>query len=333
MAMKKILVTALCGVLVACFAFTAVPSAYAANKAVAKIVKPAKVAIASVTSPSVSKVTVKVKKANRAKGYQYRLSTDKSSKKGVKTVNTTKQTANFTKLVAGKKYFVKVRAYAKSGKKTVYGAWSVVKAVTVKKKAANKSNTSSNTSVKTVATQVATVSVRGFGSFEITLYPEYAPKTVENFVMLANSGFYDGLTFHRMVAGFALQGGDPKGDGSGGSSANIIGEFSENGIANSLASQFQRGVVAMARSGSDYNSASSQFFVTLGTSSNTSTSLNNKYAAFGKVDATGMKVVDRIANACSAVVVGDNGNIPDHENQPIIDSVRVATVQRPLTAA
>lgn len=353
-AMTKAFAVALCAVLAACLSFAAAPAAHAAK---AKVVKPAKVVIASVTSPSVSKVTVKVKAAKRAKAYQYRIATDKKLKKGVKVVASKKRAVSFTKLKAGKKYYVRVRAYTKVGKKTVFGAWSALKAVTVKKKAASKNSgstgnaatnsgsagnsssnsaSSGNATTNTAAVQVATVNVNGFGnvySFDITLHPEYAPKTVANFTKLANGGFYDGLTFHRMVAGFALQGGDPNGDGTGGSSENVVGEFAANGIANPLAAQFQRGTVAMARGANDYNSASSQFFVTLATSSSNSSSLNNNYAAFGSVDATGMKTVDKIVNLCSAGVVGNNGSIPDRANQPVIQSIRVKTVQKALTAA
>lgn len=125
------------------------------------------------------------------------------------------------------------------------------------------------------------------GSFVIELFPEYAPKTVENFENLVESGFYDGLTFHRVMDGFMAQGGDPNGDGSGGSDQNIEGEFAENGFEQNTLSH-TRGVVSMARS-TDYNTASSQFFICLADS----TFLDGKYAAFGKVNDEGMKVVDK----------------------------------------
>ena len=115
------------------------------------------------------------------------------------------------------------------------------------------------------------------GKMVFELYPEYAPETVENFVNLAESGFYDGLKFHRIIKGFMAQGGDPKGDGTGGSEKNIKGEFASNGFTkNTLKHTF--GVISMARS-NDPNSASSQFFIMDGTAE----SLDGNYAAFGKL--------------------------------------------------
>lgn len=122
-------------------------------------------------------------------------------------------------------------------------------------------------------------------SFVITLYPEYAPETCENFEKLVSEGFYDGLTFHRVVDDFMAQGGDPKGDGTGGSKETIKGEFKLNGVDNTLS--HTRGVVSMAR-GVDYNSASSQFFICY---SDKDTFLDGQYAAFGKVT-DGMDIVD-----------------------------------------
>ncbi len=123
------------------------------------------------------------------------------------------------------------------------------------------------------------------GSFIIELYPQYAPETVENFKNLVSTGFYDGLTFHRVVEGFMAQGGDPEGTGFGGSEKTIKGEFRANDfIANTLS--HTRGVVSMARS-TDYDSASSQFFICYDDAS----FLDGDYAAFGKV-IEGMEVVD-----------------------------------------
>lgn len=124
-------------------------------------------------------------------------------------------------------------------------------------------------------------------SFVIQLFPEYAPKTVENFINLVESGFYDGLTFHRVIDDFMAQGGDPNGDGSGGSDQNIEGEFAENGFEQNTLSH-TRGVVSMARS-TDFNTASSQFFICYGDCN----FLDGSYAAFGKVNDEGMKVVDK----------------------------------------
>jgi peptidyl-prolyl cis-trans isomerase B (cyclophilin B) len=127
-----------------------------------------------------------------------------------------------------------------------------------------------------------------FGLVEAELYPEVAPVTVANFVKLVNEGFYDGLTIHRIIKGFVIQGGDPNGDGTGGSKDTIIGEFLNNGFDNPLL--HEAGVLSMARS-SRFNSASSQFFIVHEEAS----SLNNSYAAFGKV-IKGFEIIDTIAN-------------------------------------
>ena len=141
---------------------------------------------------------------------------------------------------------------------------------------------------------------------------EAAPQTVENFVSLAQSGFYDGLTFHRIMEGFMMQGGDPDGNGTGGSDKTITGEFTDNGFENNLS--HTRGAISMARS-ADYNSASSQFFIV----HQDSTSLDGQYAVFGYVT-DGMDVVDEICS--SAEPVDDNGTIPA-ENQPVITSIQI----------
>ena len=153
--------------------------------------------------------------------------------------------------------------------------------------------------------------VKDYGTIELELDSDVAPITVTNFINLVNSKFYDGLTFHRIIDGFMIQGGDPLGNGTGGSSKTIKGEFSENGIKNSIS--HVRGVISMARS-SDYNSASSQFFIV----QKDTTSLDGQYAAFGKV-ISGMDVVDRIAKV---KVEDDNGTV-SKENQPVIESIRV----------
>ncbi len=153
--------------------------------------------------------------------------------------------------------------------------------------------------------------VKDYGTIELELDSDVAPITVTNFINLVNSKFYDGLTFHRIIDGFMIQGGDPLGNGTGGSSKTIKGEFSENGVKNSIS--HVRGVISMARS-SDYNSASSQFFIV----QEDTTSLDGQYAAFGKV-ISGMDVVDKIANV---KVEDDNGTV-GKENQPVIESIRV----------
>ena len=122
------------------------------------------------------------------------------------------------------------------------------------------------------------------GEFTLELYPEYAPKTVANFVKLVKEGFYNGLTFHRIVDNFMCQGGDPEGTGMGGSAETIPGEFAANGWDNALS--HERGVISMARS-QNPNSASSQFFICYDDCS----FLDGSYAAFGKVT-EGMEVLD-----------------------------------------
>ncbi|MBQ7957385.1 MAG: peptidylprolyl isomerase [Clostridia bacterium] len=138
-------------------------------------------------------------------------------------------------------------------------------------------------------------------SFIMELYPEYAPETVENFVTLVKSGFYDGLTFHRVIKDFMAQGGDPKGDGTGGSDKEIKGEFKENGFTQNTLSH-DRGVVSMARS-NEPDSASSQFFICY--SGNYKDALDGKYAAFGKV-IEGMEVVDSFLEIERSFSASDN---------------------------
>ena len=125
------------------------------------------------------------------------------------------------------------------------------------------------------------------GEVVIELIPEYAPATVENFLSLVNEGFYDGLIFHRVIAGFMIQGGDPQGTGMGGAKNKIVGEFRANGHNNTL--KHTRGVISMARA-FDPNSASSQFFIMHADAPH----LDGQYAAFGKV-VSGMETVDEIA--------------------------------------
>lgn len=127
------------------------------------------------------------------------------------------------------------------------------------------------------------------GIFVMELYPEFAPETVRNFADLVDEGFYDGLTFHRIIAGFVAQGGDPDGNGTGGSGTNIPGEFKKNGFEQNTLSH-ERAVVSMARS-MDMDSASSQFFICL----DNATYLDGDYAAFGKV-VLGMEEVDKMAD-------------------------------------
>jgi peptidyl-prolyl cis-trans isomerase B (cyclophilin B) len=127
-----------------------------------------------------------------------------------------------------------------------------------------------------------------YGDIKILMLPEYAPKTVENFVTHAKNGYYDNLTFHRVIDNFMIQGGDPTGTGMGGPNYKIKGEFTANGFKNDL--KHTRGVISMARS-MDKDSAGSQFFIM----HEDSPHLDGQYASFGKV-IEGMDVVDEIAN-------------------------------------
>lgn len=156
------------------------------------------------------------------------------------------------------------------------------------------------------------INVKNYGSIELELNADIAPITVTNFINLTEEGFYDGLTFHRIIDGFMIQGGDPDHDGTGGSSKTIKGEFSKNGIGNTIS--HERGVISMARS-NDYDSASSQFFIV----QEDSPHLDKLYAAFGHVT-KGMDVVDKIVN--DAEPVDDNGTI-EFENQPVIENIKV----------
>lgn len=158
------------------------------------------------------------------------------------------------------------------------------------------------------------IDVKDYGIIKLELDADTAPITVTNFVNLVNDKFYDGLTFHRIMSGFMIQGGDPDHNGTGGSKKTIKGEFSSNGVENNIS--HVRGVISMARGGNDMNSASSQFFIV----HQDSTFLDGNYAAFGHVT-EGMDVVDKIAEV-SKVATDDNGTIP-YENQPIINSIKV----------
>ena len=165
-------------------------------------------------------------------------------------------------------------------------------------------------------THNVTIEVQDYGTIKAVLYGEAAPITVENFVKLAGEGFYDGLTFHRIIDGFMIQGGDPKGNGTGGSDQTIKGEFAQNGFDNPI--QHLRGVLSMARS-SMPDSASSQFFIM----HQVSPWLDGAYAAFGCVT-EGIEVVDAI---CQKTPVTDGNGTVAKANQPKIVSIKVTEVQ------
>ena len=152
--------------------------------------------------------------------------------------------------------------------------------------------------------------VQDYGTITLELDADAAPITVANFLKLAESGFYDGLTFHRIMDGFMIQGGDPLGNGTGGSSETIPGEFLQNGVDNPIS--HVKGVISMARSSSP-NSASSQFFITVADA----TFLDGAYAAFGHVT-EGMEIAEQLAR--DARPIDNNGTIPASE-QPVIESI------------
>lgn len=157
-----------------------------------------------------------------------------------------------------------------------------------------------------------TIDVQDYGTISLELDADTAQISVTNFINLANEGFYDGLTFHRIISGFMIQGGDPNGNGTGGSEKTIKGEFSANGVENDIS--HVRGVISMARA-NDPDSGSSQFFIV----HEDSTFLDGQYAAFGHVT-DGMDVVDAI---CEAVPVQDNNGTVAAADQPVITAVTV----------
>ena len=161
-------------------------------------------------------------------------------------------------------------------------------------------------------THHAEIKVKDYGTIKLELDADTAPITVKNFAKLANEKFYDGLTFHRIISGFMIQGGDPNGDGTGGSKETIKGEFSSNGVENKIS--HKRGVISMARS-QDPNSASSQFFIM----HQDSTYLDGEYAAFGKVT-EGIEIVDKI---CEDTQVIDGNGTVEKADQPVIESIRM----------
>lgn len=162
------------------------------------------------------------------------------------------------------------------------------------------------------ANTIVEIQVKDYGTIKVELDEESAPLTVANFLKLTKAGFYDGLTFHRIIDGFMIQGGDPLGNGTGGSKENVKGEFSDNGVDNPLS--HKRGVISMARS-QMMDSASSQFFIV----QSDSIYLDGQYAAFGCVT-EGMEIVDKI---CKDAIVQDNNGTVLPENQPVIESIKV----------
>ncbi len=170
-------------------------------------------------------------------------------------------------------------------------------------------NAPADSSIKKDNVHHVELTIRDYGTIKIELYPDEAPLTVENFISLAKSGFYDGIGFHRLDKDFVLQGGDPDGDGIGGSDKQIKGEFKANGVQNNIS--HKRGVISMARTG-DPNSASSQFFICL----EDSTFLDGSYAAFGYIT-DGMNIIDQVRDNTP-----ESGSIPK-DQQPVIETIKV----------
>lgn len=173
-------------------------------------------------------------------------------------------------------------------------------------------NKKNETQTEGIGTHHVEISVKDYGKITAELDGDTAPITVRNFLDLAEKGFYDGLTFHRIISGFMIQGGDPLGNGTGGSDKTIKGEFSQNGVENAIS--HVRGTISMARS-QKADSASSQFFIV----HQDSTYLDGQYAGFGTVT-DGMDVVDQI---CADTPVIDGNGTVEAENQPIIEYVKV----------
>ena len=174
------------------------------------------------------------------------------------------------------------------------------------------SNESEENNMYSTGKHHAEIVVKNYGTIALELDADVAPITVENFANLVNEGFYNGLTFHRIISGFMIQGGDPLGNGTGGSSKTIKGEFASNGVKNSIS--HVRGTISMARS-SMPNSASSQFFIV----HKDSTFLDGQYAAFGTVT-SGMEVVDKI---CADTAVEDDNGTVAKNNQPVIEKITI----------
>lgn len=172
--------------------------------------------------------------------------------------------------------------------------------------------TACSSNEKITQNPIVTMEIENYGTIKIELYPEYAPNTVANFVNLIESGFYDNLTFHRLVPGFVLQGGDPNGDGTGGPDYTIAGEFSANGYTKNTLSH-NKGVISMARS-MDYDSAGSQFFIVLDDSAKAS--LDGLYAGFGSV-IEGMEIIEEIE---------ENENIADDITGALEENITITKV-------
>ena len=167
----------------------------------------------------------------------------------------------------------------------------------------------------TMQNPIATITMKDGGVMKLELYPDVAPNTVKNFISLANAGFYDGLTFHRIYAGFMIQGGDPDGNGGGGPGYSIKGEFTANGVNNTLS--HKRGVISMARA-TPFDSAGSQFFIMHADY----TGLDGQYAAFGML-IEGFETLDAIAATPTGYNMWGEKSVP--LTDVVIDTIRVDT--------
>ena len=191
------------------------------------------------------------------------------------------------KIRSRNKYLILILITLLMGSLVLIGCGNTKNNTTKKYETAPKSESTNKESIKENENlPIATITVEGYGVMNVELYPEIAPNTVNNFISLANKGLYNNLKFHRIIKDFMIQGGDPKGNGTGGPGYSIEGEFTSNGFANSL--KHTKGVISMARSQSP-NSAGSQFFIMSGDATN----LDGEYAAFGKVT-SGLDVLDKI---------------------------------------
>lgn len=196
--------------------------------------------------------------------------------------------------------------------KTTDGQTNKTENQTVSGQAVSSQAVSGQAVKKTAGKQHVEIKIKKYGTLKVELDADAAPITVANFIKLAKDGFYDGLTFHRIISGFMIQGGDPNGDGTGGSKKTIKGEFSSNGVKNDI--KHERGVISMARA-QDKDSASSQFFIM----HDDAPHLDGEYAAFGRVT-EGMEIVDKI---CSETPVLDGNGTVEKEKQPVIEKITV----------
>lgn len=173
----------------------------------------------------------------------------------------------------------------------------------------------------------AKIEFKNYGNVYLLLDRTTAPRTVDNFLKLASENFYDGLTMHRIIENFMIQGGDPKANGSGGSDDKLYGEFKQNGYSKNDLSHLY-GVISMARGGDDMNSASSQFFIC----NADSTHLDGNYAAFGYV-ISGLQIVDKITKDTVKYANASSGTISDKSKQAVIVTITEVTSEEALAAA